>query len=62
MDKPKIIEEINTIIEILKCSNNQVCINKLERIKSYLLKEWNESDLYLEIISNTRSYLLLDEN
>lgn len=52
MDKSEIIKEIDELMDVAIQLENSFLYNRLFNIKRALIKEWNESELYYQIISD----------
>jgi hypothetical protein len=57
MNKPMIIEELDSIIYILESSDNTLLINKLKRIKVALIDDWDLSDFYMELLRKELNHI-----
>jgi hypothetical protein len=51
MDKSDIIRQIDELMDVAIQLDNSFLYNRLFSIKSALISEWNESDLYYQIIA-----------
>jgi hypothetical protein len=51
MKKTDIIKEIDELMGVAEQLENSFLYNKLFSIREALVKEWNESDLYFQIIT-----------
>lgn len=51
MKKTEIIKEIDELMGVAEQLENSFLYNKLFSIREALVKEWNESDLYFQIIT-----------
>lgn len=52
MSKSEIIKEIDELMDVAIQLDNSFLYNKLFKIKHALINEWNESELYYQIISD----------
>ena len=52
MSKIEIIAELDKLMYIAEQLENTFLVGRLEAIKQSLIKDWNESDAYYELISN----------
>lgn len=57
MNKPQIIEELDSIIYILESSDNTLLANKLKRIKTVLIDDWDLSDFYMELLRKELNHI-----
>jgi len=51
MNKSEIIKEIDELMGVAEQLENSFLYNKLFNIREALVKEWSESDLYFQIIT-----------
>ena len=52
MNKVEIIEELDKLMYIAEQLENTFLAGRLEVIKQSLIKDWNESDAYYDILIN----------
>jgi hypothetical protein len=52
MNKVEIIAELDKLMYIAEQLENTFLVGRLEVIKQSLIKDWNESDAYYELISS----------
>jgi hypothetical protein len=52
MSKIEIIAELDKLMYIAEQLENTFLVGRLDVIKQSLIKDWNESDTYYELISN----------
>ena len=52
MSKIEIIAELDKLMYIAEQLENTFLVSRLEVIKQSLIRDWNESDAYYELISN----------
>lgn len=52
MNKVEIIAELDKLMYIAEQLENSFLVGRLEVIKQSLIKDWNESDSYYELISS----------
>ena len=57
MNKPQIIEELDSIIYMLESSDNTLLANKLKRIKVVLIDDWDLSDFYMELLRKELNHI-----
>jgi len=57
MNKPQIIEELDSIIYMLESSDNVLLANKLKRIKVVLIDDWDLSDFYMELLRKELNHI-----
>lgn len=57
MNKPQIIEELDSIIYILESSDNALLANKLKRIKVVLIDDWDLNDFYMELLRKELNHI-----
>ncbi len=57
MNKPQIIEELDSIIYILESSDNVLLANKLKRIKVVLIDDWDINDFYMELLRKELNHI-----
>jgi hypothetical protein len=57
MNKPQIIEELDSIIYILESSENTLLANKLKRIKVVLIDDWDLNDFYMDLLRKELNYI-----
>ena len=57
MNKPMIIEELDSIIYILESSDNVLLANKLKRIKTVLVDDWDLSDFYMDLLRKELNHI-----
>lgn len=57
MNKPQIIEELDSIIYILESSDNVLLANKLKRIKVVLIDDWDLSDFYMDLLRKELNHI-----
>ena len=57
MNKPMIIEELDSIIYILESLDNALLVNKLKRIKVALIDDWDLSDFYMELLRKELNHI-----
>jgi hypothetical protein len=56
MTKQEIIETLSNCIELSNLSENVYVRNKLTQVAEALIKEWNESDAYDEVVKQVLNY------
>jgi hypothetical protein len=56
MTKQEIIETLSNCIELSNLSENVYVRNKLTMVAEALIKEWNESDAYDEVVKQVLNY------
>jgi len=57
MNKPQIIDELDSIIYMLESSGNTLLANKLKRIKVVLIDDWDLSDFYMELLRKELNHI-----
>lgn len=57
MNKPQIIEELDSIIYILESSDNTLLANKLKKIKVVLIDDWDLNDFYMELLRKELNHI-----
>lgn len=57
MNKPQIIEELDSIIYMLESSDNTLLANKLKRIKTVLIDDWDLNDFYMELLRKELNHI-----
>ena len=57
MNKPQIIEELDSIIYILESSDNTLIANKLKKIKVVLIDDWDLSDFYMDLLRKELNHI-----
>ena len=57
MNKPQIIEELDSIIYILESSDNTLLANKLKKIKVVLIDDWDLSDFYMDLLRKELNHI-----
>jgi hypothetical protein len=56
MTKQEIIETLSNCIELSNLSENVYVRNKLTQVAEALIEEWNESDVYDEVVKQVLNY------
>ena len=56
MDKLQILFKLETCIEVMKTTDNVYVRKQLEEIANALVKDWNESDAYVQQIREVLNY------
>jgi len=56
MDKLQILFKLETCIEVMKTTDNVYVRKQLELIANALVKDWNESDAYVQQIREVLNY------
>jgi hypothetical protein len=57
MNKPQIIEELDSIIYILESSDSTLLADKLKRIKVVLIDDWDLSDFYMDLLRKELNHI-----